>query len=212
VDGVWSQPPGTRRFWGDVLIGVLAALVLGTVLKTFVLGAVYVPSGSMEGTLLPGDYVLVNKLSHSLQRTRVGDVIVFHPPLGAASSGSGEGVLFLKRCIATGGDTVEIAGGRITVNGRRLLLPGTAALWREPEAGFGAPAAQRIVVPPGHLFLLGDNPSASSDSRAWGCVPENNVVGAAALVYWSIRPLQSSGSGNNGDGAIRWSRIGTILR
>lgn len=212
VEGGWPQQVRTDRFWVDILLGVLIALVLGIVLKTFVLGAIYVPSSSMEGTLLAGDYVLVNKLGHSIQRTRIGDVVLFRPPAGVMAGVQRDDLLFVKRCIATGGDTVAFVRGSIAVNRRLLLLPGTAALWKNSEGGFAEQEGRSIVVPDGHLFLLGDNPSESYDSRAWGCIPERDVVGAAALVYWSICPSWPPGEGHGQPGAIRWSRIGTIPR
>ncbi len=212
VEGGWPQWLRRDRFWVDALLGVLVALVLGIVLKIFVLGAIYVPSSSMEGTLLAGDYVLVNKLGHSIQRTRVGDVVLFRPPAGVMHGVRRDDLLFVKRCIATGGDTVEFVRGSIAVNGRPLLLPGTAALWKNSEGRFAEQEGRSISVPEGYLFLLGDNPSESYDSRAWGCIPERDVIGAAAVVYWSICPSRPSGEGHGQPGMIRWSRIGIIPR
>jgi signal peptidase I len=212
VEGGWLRRVRRDRFWVDALLGLLIALILGIVLKTFVLCAVYVPSSSMEGTLLAGDYVLVNKLGHSIQRTRIGDVVLFHPPAGVVQGVQRDDLFFVKRCIATGGDTLEFVRGGIAVNRRPLLLPETAALWKNPDAGFVEQEGKSIIVPEGYLFLLGDNPSESYDSRAWGCIPERNVIGAAAIVYWSICPSRPSGEGHGQAGAIRWSRIGTVPR
>jgi signal peptidase I len=210
--GVWLRRVRRDRFWVDGVVGVLTALVLGIILKAFVLDAVYVPSRSMEGTLLAGDYILVNKLGHSIQPTRIGDVVLFRPPAGAMPWVQRDGLFFVKRCVAMGGDTVEFGRGSIAVNRRPLLLPGTAALWKNPEGGFAEEEGKSVVVPEGHLFLLGDNPSESYDSRAWGCIPERDVIGAAAVVYWSICPSHPPGEGDEQPGAIRWSRIGTVPR
>jgi signal peptidase I len=219
--------------WVDAGLGVLIALVLGLLLKTFVLGAVYVPSASMEGTLLPGDYILVNKLGFSaefvipglftashhravqtpqLRHVRIGDIVLFRPPAGVMPGIQRGDLFFVKRCIAAGGDTVRFQSGGITVNRRPLLLPGTAALQGTPESGFAAYEGQWLVVPERSLYLLGDNPSESHDSRVWGCVPERDVVGTAAMIYWSISPLRTSGGRREQPGAIRWNRIGTIVR
>lgn len=211
-EGAWPLRVVRNRFWVDVVLGVLIAVAFGMMLKAFVLGAVYVPSRSMEGTLLAGDYILVNKLGHLIRRTRLGDVVLFRPPAVAMPGGEREDVLFVKRCIATGGDTLTFAYGSILVNRRRLLLPGTAALWRNPEGGCAESEGTCVIVPEGHLFLLGDNPSESFDSRAWGCIPESDVVGAAAMVYWSVCPSRPSGEGRGQPGAIRWNRIGTVPR
>ena len=212
VEGGEPQRGQRVRFWVDLLVGVLSALVLGVVLRTFVLGAVYVPSRSMEGTLLAGDYVLVNKLGHRIQGTRIGDVVLFHPPVGVMPGVQRDDLFFMKRCIATGGDTVTFVRGSIAVNSRPLVFPGTAALWKHPEGNFVEQEGKSFVVPEGCLFLLGDNPSESYDSRVWGCIPEGEVIGAAAVVYWSIWPSHQSEEGQGEPGAIRWNRIGTIPR
>jgi signal peptidase I len=197
------------RVWIDVTLGGCIALFLGFLLKTFVVAAVCVPTGSMKETLLPGDFVVVNKLQRHI---RVGDVLVFHPPVGVIASASHEEVLFVKRCIATGGDTVEFRPHAITVNQRSLLLPETAAYWNNPEAGLKKCVGQSIVVPRGSLFLLGDNLSESSDSRMWGCIPEDDVVGSAVAVYWSVNPAHLAGGDQDRLGRIRWERIGKVVR
>jgi signal peptidase I len=206
--GSAPQSAGRAGFWIDIGIGAAIAVVVGVVLKTFVLGAVQVPTASMRATLLPGDFILVNKLQ---RQTRIGDVIVVHPPACAVPGSARGDVLFVKRCIATGGDTVEFRPRGIAVNQKPLFLPGTAAFWADPESGFKNDAGKRIIVPTGSLFLLGDNPSESSDSRAWGCIPASDVVGGAVAVYWSVSP-EGPQSGRDHQGGVRWERIGTIIR
>ena len=118
MGGVWPRWVRRDLIWVDGVLGVFVALGLGIILKVFVLDAVYVSSSSMEGTLLAGDYVLVNKLGPSILRTRIGDVVLFRPPAGVMAGVPREGLFFLKRCIATGGDTVQFARGGIAVNRR----------------------------------------------------------------------------------------------
>lgn len=226
--------PGHRSpLWVDVVLGLLAALLLGFLLKTFVIGAVYVPSASMEGTLLPGDYIVVSKFGFSadvvlpglftasqswvahtpqFRHARIGDVVLFRPPAGAMPGDRRGDLFFVKRCVATGGDTVGFRRGTITVNRRPLLLPATAAFHRNPESGIAGYEGQYVVVPERSLYLLGDNPSESHDSRIWGCIPERDVVGIAAIVYWSKSPPPASPAGREQPGAIRWNRIGRIVR
>jgi signal peptidase I len=222
-----------RRLWIDAGAGLAVAVIVAMALKTFVVAAVHVPSRSMEATLLPGDYVLVNKLGRSaevvllnpmlglqphvvhipqVRRTHIGDVVLVRPPTSALlCMGKGD-LLFIKRCIATGGDTVEFCPGGVTVNGRPLIFPETALARSDPGSAFPERDARRIVVPQGEVFLVGDNASESFDSRAWGSVPEEQVVGNAFVIYWSLGQRGMSGEDCSGKVAIRWERIGTLLR
>ena len=223
---------GYDRLLLDACVGVVVALVLAVLLKTFVVGAAYVPSGSMERTLFPGDFVLVNKLGRSadvllpnlllgfrprvfrtpyMRRTRIGEIVLFRPPASMLPGHTGNDVLFLKRCIAAGGDTVEFREGRATVNRRPLILPGTAEAWNGKQEGGATAVEGTTVVSEDCVFLLGDNPSASLDSRIWGCVREDQIVGSAVVIYWSMWPPGSSGGRYRLFRAIRWDRIGTIL-
>jgi signal peptidase I len=224
------RPDRKHRFRVDVVLGLMSALALGTVLKIFVLGAVFVPSASMEGTLLAGDFVLVDKLGRSseilvpnlipggspwmvrtpgFRQTRRGDIVLFRRPPAVLSDRQSGDRFFLKRCVATGGDTVEFRGGGIVVNGQMLLLPATAAVWNDPDRAYTADQGTRVAVPEGCLFLLGDNPLRSSDSRMWGCIPECDVIGRVVFIYWS---KHAAGETTEHSGAIRWERIGTVLR
>jgi signal peptidase I len=220
----------SRGFWVDVFLGLATALTLGVVLKALVLGAVLVPSASMEGTLLAGDFVLVDKLGRggkflvpalspgghswivvtpSLRRTQRGDIVLFRPPAGLDPDQRSGDRFFVKRCIATEGDTVEFSSLGVAVNGKILHLPATAAFWRDPSTAFARDAERKVIVPGGAIFLLGDNPIASSDSRAWGCIPEYDVAGRVALIYWS---RCAQGEDGETSGVVRWERIGTVLR
>jgi signal peptidase I len=138
-----------------------------------------------------------------------GDVILFRAPAGMRPDGALGERFFVKRCIGIGGDTVTFANGGVAVNGRPLRFPDAAAVWRDPEGAFAGEQGKCIVVPEGSLFLLGDNPLRSSDSRLWGCIPEYDVVGRVALIYWS-RHIGGDKAGSIG--SIRWGRVGTRLR
>ncbi len=195
-----TEPPpsGDRRkasFLREVPVLVLIALALAILIKTFVVQAFYIPSESMTPTLQVGDRVLVNKVVYKVGDIHRGDVIVFQNPdqtqlphrnwLGAALHWLGEGLGLqqpenedlIKRVIGLPGDTVEARNGRVYVNGRPLsepyLPPGTTTVM-----------SRTYRVPPGDLFVLGDNRGNSADSRVFGFLPERDVIGKAFVIIW----------------------------
>lgn len=187
---------GERRglsFLRELPVLILLAFALAILLKTFVVQAFYIPSGSMEPTLDPGDRVLVNKVFYEPSRS---DVVVFSDPKDGRSEDRGifDGFLnwlsqglgfarpehedFIKRVIGLPGETVELRDGKLFVDGRRI---------REPY--LRGPVDTRdygpIQVPPDSLFVLGDNRLDSNDSRfALGFIPEDKVVGKAFVIIW----------------------------
>jgi signal peptidase I len=189
-------------YGGIILTAIIAALVL----KTFVIGAIRVPSESMESTLLSGDCVLINKLAYgtgwlpALRSMQRGDVIVFKFPDDRPNP-----VYFVKRCVALGGDTVEIREGRCLVNDQRVPYG---------SAGSGNVEGQLapIKVPNHYLFVLGDNLNKSYDSREWGFLPVEDVVGSAMLIYWSFPDRTKSENLFARVASTRWDRLGTIVR
>lgn len=174
-------------FWRHVSVRLLLAIVLLFSVRLFVAEASVVPTGSMEGTILVGDHLFLDKLLYGpeiplvnwrlpmLRTVRRGDIVVFRYPLNPDEA-------FLKRVTAVAGDRVEIRAGQVFVNSRVL---------EEPYAVHRAPlhspneAMDAIVVPAGSLFVMGDNRDNSSDSRDWGFVPVRNVIGEPMFVYWS---------------------------
>jgi signal peptidase I len=164
---------------------VLAAIVLG--MRIFVGEASVVPTASMEGTILVGDHLFMDKLLYgpeiplvhwrlpALKTIRRGDIIVFRYPKDISET-------FLKRVTALGGDRLEIKNGVLYVNSQPV---------HEPYAVHHAPVHNPLeswgptVVPEGKLFVMGDNRDNSSDSRDWGFVPKSNVIGEPLFVYWS---------------------------
>ena len=141
-----------------------------------------VPTASMEGTVLVGDHLLIDRFAYGpeipfthvrlqrFKRPQRGDVVSFHPP------GRGNEV-YLKRVVAVGGDRVEWREGVLFVNGERRV---------EPYAQSGVETSRAMVVPAGQIYVLGDNRRHSEDSRVWGTVPEGNVIGEPVVVMWSI--------------------------
>ncbi|HSH59339.1 MAG TPA: signal peptidase I, partial [Acidimicrobiales bacterium] len=160
-----------------VIIGV--ALIAAVVIRQFLLQAFYIPSGSMEHTLEIRDRVLVNKLSYRLHDVNRGDIIVFERP---AEEGSPSKDL-IKRVVGLSGETVEGRDGAVFVNGQRL---------NEPYLGPGVTSSPFPVqrVPPGHVWMMGDNRSNSRDSRVFGAVPESEVVGRAFIRVFPIKSIR----------------------
>ncbi len=180
---------------------VAAAAVIAFVIKAFVAQAFYIPSGSMLPQLQIDDRVVVSKIAYRLHPPRRGDIVVFDcpevscterkRPAGSPvrrvlrSVAEGVGVVqpsaeeFIKRVVALPGETVEARSGAVYVNGRRLvepyLPPGTAT------ADFGP-----VTVPGGHLYVMGDNRSNSSDSRVFGPIPRSSVVGRTVVRIWPV--------------------------
>ncbi len=161
---VEEQKPG----WRDVLETVILALVLFLAINA-ISERIRVESISMQPTLYPGDYVIVNKLAYRLTNTpHRGDVIVFkYPP-------NPEQIPYIKRVIGLSGDKVHIADGKIYINGELML---------EPYLKVTTNRGGDWTVPTGQLFVMGDNRNNSSDSRSWGFVPFANIIGRAELVY-----------------------------
>ena len=171
ADAPLSQPKEQRSGFFRFLVDVLETLVLAVVLFVsinLIIARIRVDGDSMKPTLLSGEYVMVNRVTYKLGSPQRGDIIVFHYPKDPREE-------YIKRVIGLPGDKVEIKQGTVYVNGQALdesylkVKSGDTGTWRVPE---------------GQLFVLGDNRNNSSDSREWGTVPMDYVVGKAVLVYW----------------------------
>ncbi len=155
--------------WRDLVESVILAIVLATLLRLFIIQPFYIPSESMEPTLMPNDRIIVNMLLYRFRAPQRGDIVVFRYPKDPSRD-------FIKRLIAFEGETVAIRNNYLYINGRRMDEP---YLPRETMANF-AP----VKVPPGCYFVLGDNRNDSDDSRYWGPLPKGNMIGKAFLVFW----------------------------
>lgn len=159
-----------RSLFGEVFESVAIAVLLAVVIRLFVLEPFYIPSGSMEPTLKENDRIIVSKLNYRFQEPRRGDIVVFKFPKDTKRN-------FVKRLIAVGGETVAIKNSRLYINGEPVpenyLPPGLRF------KDFGP-----VEVPPDYYFMLGDNRNNSDDSRAWGFLSENLIVGKAVVIYW----------------------------
>ena len=180
--GEASRRPG-RRFLRDVAIIVVAAVLASFLVKAYLVRSFYIPSESMENTLLVGDRVLVNELVPGVVPVQRGDVVVFSDPGGWLTAAQGDDLI--KRVIGLPGDTVSCcdAQGRLSVNGHPVdesyvvLAPGSDRVSAEDFS---------VTVPTGRLWVMGDNRYDSADSRVHGTVPVADVVGRAFLTTWPV--------------------------
>ncbi len=163
---------------------MLAALIIFVLLRTFVLEAFFIPSGSMEATLRKPDRVLVNKIVYRTRSIRRGEVVVFVAPVSWRRPGEKD---FIKRVVGLPGDRVACcdSAGRVTVNNVALTEPYVDSGDRPSVTSFD------VTVPTGRLFVLGDHRSVSADSRRHladdlGTIPESSVVGRAFVVIWPV--------------------------
>jgi signal peptidase I len=197
------------REYGEAIV---IAIVLALVIRTLVVQAFTIPSGSMMDTLLVGDYILVNKFLYGaempftdwrmpgLRDPERGDIIVFRYPQDEKRD-------FIKRIVGTPGDRIVIRGPEVWVNGERLAEPyvkHTSVPSRQSGqlyCGY-AYGCDPTVVPPHSYFVMGDNRDNSQDSRYWGFVRQEKVKGKAFLIYWSW----------DGDRHwLRWWRLGKYI-
>ncbi len=184
-----------RSFWRELPILILIALVVAVVIKTFLFQAFFIPSGSMKETLQVNDRVLVNKLSYRFGDISRGDVIVFDDPRGAAAD-TGESVIgalvrnlaesvglstpqseFIKRVVALEGETIEIIGGWVLIDGVPIDEPYLRPGLRQRDFG-------PETVPEGFVFVMGDNRNSSVDSTVFGPIPVDDIVGRAFVIVW----------------------------
>jgi signal peptidase I len=185
---VASDLPSVSRRGAGVgcLFEVVETLVLTLVIflgiQTFVAQPYKVQQGSMETTLLPDQYVLVDKLTPRWAPYAHGDIVVFDPP---ESWSAGNGVPFIKRVIGLPGDRVELRDGKVFVNGIALDEPYIFVEDGVPQTTDPAPGgASEWLVPDGELLVMGDHRQQSADSRSFGPIPISHVIGRAWLRYW----------------------------
>lgn len=172
-----------RRTVVEWLAVIVGGVIIALIIEAFLIQAFWIPSPSMVPTLKPGDRVLVNKLSYRFNDIHRGDLIVFERPPEASTGGSEEIDDLIKRVIATEGDRIEARDGRVLVNGETL---------DEPYLEEGTPTDNlpRQTVPEDHVFVMGDNRPNSEDSRKFGPIAEDQVVGRA---FVRVLPLSDIG-------------------
>ena len=215
------------REWAEAII---VAGILALIIRTFVIQAFKIPSGSMEDTLLVGDHLLVNKFIYGTQipfagddryftvrEPQRGDIIVFEWPVDTINKKLNwfSRKDFIKRIIGVPGDRVEIKDKQVFVNGEHFkidqevnkspyMIPGCSDIgsWSRSASERVRDCMNEVIVPQDSYFVLGDNRDNSRDSRFWGFVPRENIKGLAFIKYWSW-------DGRNTN--VRWGRIGRAI-
>jgi signal peptidase I len=174
---VQTEPAGKktslRSFFMEILQTVLLALILYFLIDS-VVARVRVENISMQPTLQPGEFILVNRLAYRFGEVQRGDIIIFHNPQNPMED-------YVKRVIGVPGDNVIVRNGKVEINGQVL-----------DEDYISAPPTYDGVwkISTGSLFVLGDNRNQSSDSHSWGFVPNKNVVGRALVIYWPLNKVR----------------------
>jgi signal peptidase I len=182
----------------ELVLIVAVALGLALGIQAFLVKPYRIPSESMVPTLVEGQRVLVNRIGERFGDPDVGDVVVFHPPSGADQGNKcGEGtppdgqvcsqptpersdVNFIKRVVAGPGDRLMIEQGHVILNGERQEEP-----FAQPcQDSDGCDFPREVTIPAGHYFMMGDNRGSSDDSRFWGPVPVDWIIGEAFATYW----------------------------
>ena len=220
--------------WLISLQSLLTTVVIAVFVITFIIQAFQIPSESMENTLLIGDYLLVDKLRYGgggfldhvlpYRPVRRGDIVVFHYPVHPSEH-------FVKRVVGVPGDRVRLINRRVYVNGTPLTesyvryssfvhdvfrdefprldnaVPGLEGRWwlqmrKLVDDG-------ELIIPEGHYFVLGDNRDESLDSRYWGFVPRENIIGRPLLIYWSAANLNNDlpGTPTAGDRPVSYTHL-----
>lgn len=200
-----------KNAWRENIEAIVIAVVIAMFIRTFILQAFKIPSGSMLETLQIGDQILVNKFIYGVKipftggKTLItvkdperGDIVVFKYPEDPKKD-------FIKRVVAVGGDTLEIIDKQLVVNDKPVMEE-PYAVYKEnriiPGKFSTRDNLKKITIPPGKLFVMGDNRDNSHESRFWGFVDLTEIKGEAFMIYWSW---------NKDDFGVRWKRIGDLL-
>ena len=166
----------------EIVETLVLTLIIFLVIQTFIAQPYRVEQQSMEQTLEPDQYVLVDKLTPRFDTYKRGDIVVFNPPADWIQP---DGTPFIKRVIGVGGDTLEIKDdGFVYVNGVKLDEPYVYQENGKPQPTLTSSDTPRWTIPDGELFVMGDHREKSSDSRTFGPIEDDDVIGRAWLRYW----------------------------
>ena len=226
---------GKKSVAREYLEAILVAVALALFLRTFVVQAFSIPTGSMENTLLVGDFLLANKIVYGaripftearlpgFRDPEPGDIIIFEYPRNPARD-------FIKRVVAAPGQEVEIRDKILYVDGKRTIDPPLSKYMDPVILPVSSPGGIRDNmrlrrVPAGHYFVMGDNRDNSEDSRYWSFLDKGRIRAKANIIYWSWAPDSAAPKFENllsipkmalynlihGFGRVRWSRIGRTV-
>jgi signal peptidase I len=217
--GAKPEPAGYRKstvreYFESICIAVILALFV----RTFVVQAFKIPTGSMENNLLIGDHLLVNKFVFAptlndverkllpIDPVRRGDILVFKFPEDPERD-------FIKRVIGLPGETLEVRNKKVIINGKPLeenyvhfIFPPEERAPGDVSFDGGKSDYGPVTVPEGHYFMMGDNRDNSEDSRYWGFMPADYIKGKALFVYFSFANEEERTAGG-GFGGVRWGRL-----
>ena len=171
------RPRRGRRWLIEWAVVLVVAIVVAVGIRTFVVQTFFIPSASMEPTLMIGDRILVDKVSYHLHAIHRGDIVVFATPPGEDAGPDVKDLV--KRVIGLPGETISSAGGQVVINGKPLKEP-----WLVPGTVTTGITTQK--VPPGEVFVMGDNRSDSQDSRFFGPIHTSLIVGKVVVKIWPL--------------------------
>lgn len=196
------KPKSSTR---DFIDSLVIAFVIAMIIRTFLVGAYKIPSGSMLETLQLGDHVLASKITYLLRAPKFGEIAVFEYPLEPDKD-------FIKRVIGVPGDTIKIVNKVVYRNGEKLDEK-YVRLARPYYMDDIADNVAEFTVPDGYYFMMGDNRDESYDSRFWGFVPEKSFKGKAVIIYWSKESGSSFGDFFDFERyPVRWGRMFSLIR
>ncbi len=167
-----ARPVKNGYLFSEILESIVIAVILAVLIRVFLFQPFYIPSGSMEPTLTKGDRIIVNKITYRFTEPKWGDIIVFKYPLNPKRD-------FIKRVIGLPGDTIQLKNSTLYVNGKAV---NQSFLPQGLKYGNYGP----VTMADDAYFMMGDNRNNSEDSRVWGTLPRENIVGKATVIYWPL--------------------------
>ncbi|MBU3912193.1 MAG: signal peptidase I [Candidatus Omnitrophica bacterium] len=162
---------------------IVIAVVLALIIRTFVVQAFKIPTGSMRPTLMEGDRILVNKFIYKFREPVRGDVIVFVSPEDKKKD-------FIKRLVGLPGEEIEISNGTILINKKAVDSDSVIRERYYYNRGDFGKENQAVIIPDNAYYALGDNSISSRDSRYWGFMPKKYLIGKAFLIYWPLTRIR----------------------
>lgn len=179
-----KEAPSSSRVWQNIrenVILIAIALILAFLIRTFIAEPRYIPSASMVPTLYTGDRLVVEKVSYYFHPPQFGDIVVFQPPPELQRRGYPKDQAFIKRIIGQPGNTLSIKEGKVYLDGKALQENYIAEPPNQPFP--------EVQVPPNQFFVMGDNRNDSNDSRYWGFLPKENIIGRAVFRFYPFNKI-----------------------